>query len=157
MDFLAAGRDPHPFHGQNYAGYHLFRTGTHSCGHHLFSLLVCVNKKLAYQLGFTYFSAGLTVQTLNFFFGFPRPWVLDPSFHAVESAVPDATGYSFPSGHTQGLFFFFPLFTWTRKKWLKVCVFLRPYAWAFPRMYLGCHTPKDVLASLGVSALFAHG
>lgn len=114
----------------------------------------CVNKKLAYQLGFTYFSAGLIVQTLKISFRIPRPWVLDPSFHAVESAVPDATGYSFPSGHTQGASsFFFPLFTWIRKKWLKVLCIFAPLCVGFSRMYLGCHTPKDVLASLGVSAL----
>lgn len=37
----------------------------------------CVNKKLAYQLGFTYFSAGLIVQTLKISFGFPDPgfWI----------------------------------------------------------------------------------
>ena len=30
----------------------------------------------------------------------PRPWVRDPNFTIVEAARADATGYSFPSGHT---------------------------------------------------------
>lgn len=113
----------------------------------------CVDKKLAYQLGFTYFSAGLMVQALKISFRIPRPWILDPDFSAVESAVPDATGYSFPSGHTQGASsFFFPLSTRARSRWRKCLCILVPVCVGFSRMYLGCHTPQDVLASLAISA-----
>lgn len=62
-------------------------------------LFWCSNKKLAYCLGFTYFSSGLLVQGLKITFRVPRPWLLDPAFEPVASAVPGATGYSFPSGH----------------------------------------------------------
>ena len=34
-------------------------------------------------------------------FQIPRPWVLDPNFTIVEQAREAATGYSFPSGHSQ--------------------------------------------------------
>lgn len=113
----------------------------------------CINKKLAYQLGFTYFSAGLIVQTLKISFRIPRPWILDPDFSAVKSALPGATGYSFPSGHTQGsASFFFPLSIWAKSKWLKFLCIIVPLCIGFSRMYLGCHTPKDVLAALIVSA-----
>ena len=66
------------------------------------TLYWCVDKRFAYFLGFSYFTAGLAVQTLKITFRIPRPWVLDPDFHAVESTISGATGYSFPSGHTQG-------------------------------------------------------
>ncbi len=66
------------------------------------ALYWCADKRFAYLLGFTYFTAGLCVQSLKITFRIPRPWILDPGFHAVESAIPGATGYSFPSGHTQG-------------------------------------------------------
>lgn len=66
------------------------------------ALYWCADKRFAYLLGFTYFTAGLCVQSLKITFRIPRPWILDPDFKAVESAVPGATGYSFPSGHTQG-------------------------------------------------------
>ena len=65
------------------------------------TLYWCVDKRFAYLLGFTYFSAGLCVQALKITFRIPRPWILDPEFPPVESALEGATGYSFPSGHTQ--------------------------------------------------------
>lgn len=58
-------------------------------------LFWCSNKKLAYCLGFTYFTSGLLVQGLKITFRVPRPWLLDPAFEPVASAVPGATGYSF--------------------------------------------------------------
>lgn len=120
------------------------------------TLYWCVNKRFAYLLGFTYFTAGLCVQTLKITFRIPRPWVLDPNFHPVKSAVPAATGYSFPSGHTQGATSLFaPLALHAKKRILSffcVCAFLLV---GFSRMYLGVHTPKDVLVSMGISMLFA--
>ena len=61
----------------------------------------CVDKTEGYYL----LSVGLTGNVLNQFmkliFRVPRPWVKDPDFTIVESAREGATGYSFPSGHTQ--------------------------------------------------------
>lgn len=109
----------------------------------------CTNKKLAHILGFTYFLSGLLVQTLKITFRIPRPWVLDPDFKAVESAIGGATGYSFPSGHTQsGTALFSTLgFYLKNKGWEFFCFFLMCFI-GFSRMYLGVHTPKDVLVSM---------
>lgn len=116
----------------------------------------CVDKRFAYLLGFTYFTAGLCVQTLKITFRIPRPWILDPKFRAVESAVAGATGYSFPSGHTQSATcLFFPLSLYTSRIWGKLLCIFAFLAIGFSRMYLGCHTPKDVLASMAVSLLVA--
>lgn len=114
----------------------------------------CSNKKLAYTLGFSYFTSGLLVQGLKITFRVPRPWVLDPGFHPVESAVPDATGYSFPSGHTQSCTSLFgTLGFFTRKLSLRILCGCMIFLIVFSRMYLGCHTPQDVLVSFGVSIL----
>lgn len=115
-------------------------------------LFWCSNKKLAYCLGFTYFSSGLLVQGLKITFRVPRPWLLDPNFQPVASAVPGATGYSFPSGHTQSITALLgTLGFYTKKKPLRFLCFLFVFLVGFSRMYLGCHTPQDVLVSFGVS------
>lgn len=115
----------------------------------------CLDKRFAYRLGFIYFSAGLCIQTLKITFRIPRPWILDPEFHPVASAVPAATGYSFPSGHTQGgTCLFVPLALRSRKFWQKCLCILMFLSIGFSRMYLGVHTPKDVLTAMAVSLFF---
>lgn len=133
-----------------YLGQELFLVGV------LCALYWCIDKKLATQIGLTYVCAGLCVQSLKITFRIPRPWVLDPEFKAVKSAVPAATGYSFPSGHTQGgTSLFAPLALAAKKKRWK-CVFTAAFLLiGFSRMYLGCHTPKDVLTAMGLSLAFA--
>ncbi|KMZ55620.1 phosphatase PAP2 family protein [Dorea sp. D27] len=125
------------------------------------ALYWCADKRFAYMLGFTYFTAGLLVQSLKITFRVPRPWVLDPQFKAVESAIPGATGYSFPSGHTQGATcLFFPLALKAKRVWVKVSCVLAFMLIGFSRMYLGVHTPKDVivsmLLSIAVSSIIWH-
>lgn len=119
------------------------------------TLYWCVDKRFAYQLGFTYFTAGLFIQSLKITFRIPRPWVLDPNFKAVESAIPSATGYSFPSGHTQSATALYASFASIAKKnWQKIGFILCFLFVGFSRMYLGVHTPKDVLVSMCISLLF---
>ncbi|MDO5589823.1 MAG: phosphatase PAP2 family protein [Lachnospiraceae bacterium] len=121
------------------------------------ALYWCLDKRFAYYLGFTYFTAGFCIQALKITFRIPRPWILDPKFKAVPSAIPAATGYSFPSGHTQGATcLFFPLALRSRKTWQKVLCILAFLCVGFSRMYLGCHTPKDVLVSMCLSLLIAY-
>ena len=61
----------------------------------------CVDKKRGYFLLFTGFVGMVCNQLLKMIFRIPRPWVRNPDFEIVESAREQATGYSFPSGHTQ--------------------------------------------------------
>ena len=60
-----------------------------------------LNKRMAYGLGVAFFISSLAVQGLKVIFRVPRPWVADPTFPVVEGSVYEATGYAFPSGHTQ--------------------------------------------------------
>ena len=60
--------------------------------------------------------------------------------------VETATGYSFPSGHTQqATTFYGSLFMYTKKKWLYILSIIVITLVGFSRMYLGVHYPKDVL------------
>ena len=114
----------------------------------------CVSKKGGYYLLSVGFLGTVANQWLKIAFRIPRPWVLDPNFEIVESAREAATGYSFPSGHTQSAVGTFGgMARMTKVKWLRwVCIALALLV-SFSRMYLGVHTPLDVGVSLVVATV----
>ncbi len=114
----------------------------------------CLNKNFAYRIAFSYFVAGLTVQTLKVAFRVPRPWIKDPTFKPVGSALETATGYSFPSGHTSSATTLFSCFALrTKKTALRILCFVMIALVMLSRMYLGVHTPQDVLCSFAISLI----
>ena len=89
----------------------------------LFMLVVfwCVDKNKGYFLMLLCFTGTAVNQMLKITFCIPRPWVLDPSFEIVESARAGATGFSFPSGHTQNAVAAYGgMFCITKKLWVRV-------------------------------------
>ena len=116
----------------------------------------CLDKKLAYKIALSFFAAGMLLQNLKITFRIPRPWVLDPDFQAVPSAVPAATGYSFPSGHTQSATsLFMTLALSLKQKSLKIICVVIFLLVGFSRMYLGVHTPKDVLTAMAMAIIIS--
>ena len=114
----------------------------------------CVSKKGGYYLLSVGFFGALANQFLKITFRIPRPWVLDPDFQIVESAREAATGYSFPSGHTQSAVGTFGgLARMTQKKWLRWVLIVIALLVSFSRLYLGVHTPLDVGVSLVVATV----
>ena len=112
----------------------------------------CVNKWQGYYLLLTGFAGTVINQTLKMIFKVPRPWVKDPDFTIVESAREAATGYSFPSGHTQSsVGMFGGIFRANKNKALRIISLIMCILVPFSRLYLGVHTPLDV----GVSLLIA--
>ena len=115
----------------------------------------CVDKRQGIYLLAVGYIGTIANQFLKITFRIPRPWVRDPSFTIVESAREAATGYSFPSGHSQsGVGTFGSVAACARKKWVRglcigVCVLV-----PFSRMYLGVHTPADVLVGSGMAVAF---
>ena len=113
-------------------------------------MLWCMDKKQGYFILAVGFFGVYINQFLKLICRIPRPWVQDPDFTIVESARADATGYSFPSGHTQtAVGSFFGLFLCRRELWIKITCLSLCLLVPLSRMYLGVHTPLDV----GVSAL----
>lgn len=114
----------------------------------------CINKDSAYKLGMIFFASGMLVQGLKVTFRVERPWVIDPSFSPVESARAGATGYSFPSGHTQGATALYGYFFLNVKKKAYKAVFAALILLvAFSRMYLGVHTFYDVIAAFALTLI----
>ena len=70
--------------------------------------------------------------------------------------VHTATGYSFPSGHSQSSASFYPAFAaYFSRPWVRLLLWLLPLAVGLSRIYLGVHYPRDVLAGLALGYLSA--
>ena len=141
----------------------VFFSGITYCGDEIafmvvaFALFWCVNKRTGYYAFLVGLFGTIGNQWLKIACRIPRPWVLDPEFTIVESARAAATGYSFPSGHTQNAVGTFGAMALrTEQKWVRgVCIALIVLV-PFSRMYLGVHTPLDVgVAFLMAAALLA--
>lgn len=112
----------------------------------------CVSKRHGYYLLAVGFAGTVLNQFLKLLFRIPRPWVLDSDFTIVESARAQATGYSFPSGHSQNAIGTFGgIARFTRRKWVRIAAIVVAVLVPLSRMYLGVHTPLDV----GVAAVIA--
>ena len=85
-----------------------------------------------------------------------RPWVRDPRIKPPAAAISGATGYSFPSGHTQTTASALGAAvwdTWRTKRGASIGIALFILLVGFSRNYLGVHTPQDVVVGLVVGAL----
>ena len=84
-----------------------------------------------------------------------RPWIRDARILPYGNAVTTATGYSFPSGHTMNAATVFGGIA-VRKDYpraLRITLGLTLAFVAFSRVYLGVHTPQDVLVGAGTGLL----
>lgn len=114
----------------------------------------CVDKKRGYLLMLIGFMGIVLNQFLKLTFRIPRPWVKDPGFTVVSGAMEEATGYSFPSGHTQTAANTFGCVArGTRHTGLRILCAVLVALVALSRMYLGVHTPLDVGVSLLIGAV----
>ena len=117
------------------------------------ALWFAVDSRLAQKVFFvTICSMGLNGVVKNIA-QVPRPF--DKGIVPVRQET--ATGFSFPSGHTQNFSTWSTLFAIEfKKKWLTVLVAVFIALVAFSRLYLGVHYPSDVIVgvALGVGMAF---
>lgn len=114
----------------------------------------CVDKYQGYYMMGVGLFGNMANQFLKILCRIPRPWVRDPKFHALEAAIPEAGGYSFPSGHSQTAVGTFGCIAATQKNRIirGVCIAFMILV-PFSRMYVGVHTPADVLVGSGMALL----
>lgn len=106
-------------------------------------ILWCINKKLGYVIGFSYLTSWIVNFSLKEVFHVPRPFVLDKKIIPIRPET--ATGFSFPSGHTQSISSISTSFGISFKKWwLYICAAVLIILVAGSRLYLGVHTLLDV-------------
>lgn len=119
----------------------------------------CINKKIGMYVLWCYTFGFLTNIFLKTTACIYRPWILDSRIHPLAQAIPAATGYSFPSGHTAGA-----VSTWGgtavafwKNKIIRYIGILLVVLVMISRNYVGVHTPQDVLVSfiVGICLLFA--
>lgn len=114
----------------------------------------CVNKKEGYYMLSIGFIGTILNQFLKLWFRIPRPWVKDPAFKPIESAIGEATGYSFPSGHTQSsVGVFGGLARWNKNKVFRIICIIICILVPFSRLYLGVHTLLDVGVSVAIALI----
>lgn len=112
----------------------------------------CVDKRRGYYLLSVGFTGTVINQFMKLWFRIPRPWVLDENFTILEQAREAASGYSFPSGHTQSAVGTFGSIAYTTKdKFLRIGCVAAAIIVPISRMYIGVHTPLDVLTAAAIA------
>lgn len=122
------------------------------------ALFWCYSKRMGYYVLTVGFTGTVLNQFLKLACRISRPWIKDPAFTIVEGARAAATGYSFPSGHTQNAAAALGcLACETKRRAIKVILWILYALVAISRMYLGVHTLWDVGVSLalGLALTFA--
>lgn len=111
----------------------------------------CLDKRGGQFLVFTFSLGSLCNQLIKNAVCAYRPWMRSELVHPSEAALPGATGYSFPSGHTQTAATLIGATGWQYRRkwpWLNVLCWVFVLLTAFSRNYLGVHTPQDVIVAI---------
>lgn len=132
-------------------------------------VLWCFSKRGGlYMLTVGFASSGIG-QALKMLLGIPRPWNLgfedaDPIAKGgwedsglgkiMNKLGGGADGWSFPSGHTLiSVGTYGALAAWFKNKWVKVIGIVLAVLIPFTRLYLGVHTPVDIVGGAALALL----
>ncbi len=112
----------------------------------------CVDKYQGYYILGVGLFGNMANQFLKITCRVSRPWVKDPTLNTLEAAKPEATGYSFPSGHSQTAEGYLGCLVETQKNKIfrAVCIALMVLV-PFSRIYVGVHSLSDILVGSGMA------
>ena len=119
-------------------------------------LFWAVDKKKGARVLLSYGGSIFISSILKATFCVYRPWTRSDALQPLPEVMAGATGYSFPSGHAASVGGFYSGLISVFKNYRGWCVFfvLMVLLTMFSRLYVGVHTPQDVLvgALVGVAA-----
>ena len=115
----------------------------------------CVNKDIGTYLLMGWSGNRIVTGVLKVSVCAYRPWIRDPRIIPETAAMESATGYSFPSGHSMNAASLFGGLAIKReiRTGLRVMFWIILGLIAFSRIFLGVHTPQDILVGSGVGVL----
>ena len=117
-------------------------------------LFWCVSKRLAFRLGVVFLSSQFLNSFLKNLWRVARP-IGQPGIRSL--MIDTATGYSMPSGHSQGAGTFWGyLALRLRSRLLTFWSILVMLLVGLSRVYLGLHWPQDVVVGLVIGVTFAY-
>ncbi len=111
----------------------------------------CIDKDKAYYIGiFLFLSFSLNTMLKNLF-RIPRPYTYS-DVRQIDTGT--GYGYSFPSGHAQLSSTFSGMFSVVFKRtWILVSGIILVTLTGLSRMYLGVHTPADILCGIAIGLM----
>lgn len=109
------------------------------------------NSVVGIELIKTTLMAGNVSQIAKLVFCIPRPFTIYKNINPSKFALKTATGYSFPSGHSQGSM---SVFGFLANKYNRNILYAIPFLVAISRLVLGVHTPTDVIIGLIIGLIF---
>ena len=114
----------------------------------------CIGKRQGYYVMTVGLAGTVASQMMKIICKVPRPWVKDPEFTILEQAREAAAGYSFPSGHTQSAVGTFgSIAAFAGRGWIRGACISAAILVGLSRMYIGVHTPADVLVGAAISVV----
>lgn len=85
-----------------------------------------------------------------------RPWIRDARVLPAGNSKVTATGYSFPSGHSNlavSTYGTLAVWQWRARRWISIISIILLLMTLFSRNFLGVHTPEDVIIGSLTSVL----
>lgn len=115
------------------------------------------NKKKGMLALSSYGTAIFTGAFLKGTFCVYRPWIRDARVKPLKEVLGNASGYSFPSGHSTSTSGFYSGIISGFRKYKPLCIMcgFMILLTMFSRLYLGVHTPQDVIVGGAIGILAA--